>query len=104
MTTRFSNHERPARENDITHTKKLTMRSYADIPAEPKPVLISGDTARLPAPHYSYEIGIEKMDSPARLLQWASHLGRKNWATGLLLAELVHQVTRYHGWEVHGRS
>jgi len=53
---------------------------------------------------YDYEIEMSRITTPAQLLGWVSHLGKKEWAgcDPWKIARLVEVVAREKGWNIHG--
>lgn len=39
--------------------------------------------------HYDYEIALDRIDSPAKILQWVIHLTEKTWMTTELMRQFV---------------
>jgi hypothetical protein len=83
---------------------KLTFRSWADITPRKPAVKIAGGWVTINTEHpaaYPYEIRLDRIDTPMRLLNWVHHLAEKVWMEPLDLAELIDAVCRHYGWNLH---
>ena len=48
---------------------------------------------------YEYEVDLDRIRTPADLLEWTHHLAEKNWITTAVLAEFIERVFTIKGWE-----
>jgi hypothetical protein len=49
---------------------------------------------------YPYDIRIDRIDTPLKLLNWVEHLSHKTWMDGPSMAEFVQKVCRHFGWDL----
>ena len=46
--------------------------------------------------HGNYQIGLDQVDTPEKLLGWINHLSLKNWFKGEIIERFVTIVSRHH--------
>lgn len=51
---------------------------------------------------YPYEISLDRIATPIKLVGWIEHLSEKNWMTKILVIEFIRRVCLIKGWKQHG--
>ena len=47
-----------------------------------------------------YDVALDRIDSPLKLLGWVEHLSGKGWMKALDIRELVIIVSSHFGWDI----
>lgn len=48
---------------------------------------------------YPYEVDLDRIQTPADLLEWVHHLAGKNWMSAPLLGEFIERTYAIKGWK-----
>lgn len=51
--------------------------------------------------HYEYEIALDRIDNPVKILQWVIHLTEKGWMTNELMRQFVQAACTKAGIDPH---
>jgi hypothetical protein len=51
--------------------------------------------------HYEYEIALERIDNPVKILQWVIHLTEKGWMTNELMRQFILAACTKAGVDPH---
>jgi hypothetical protein len=52
-------------------------------------------------PGYRYNIELDRIDSPERMVHWLHHLSSKTWFTPKMVGDLIQTVGKHYEWDFH---
>lgn len=55
-------------------------------------------------PNYPYEIGLEKINTPMKLIHWIWHLEEKTWMDNITMRRFIEKVCKVNGFDLHGEG
>ena len=50
---------------------------------------------------YPYEIGLDRIDTKEKALEWVHHLCEKDWITPQLIRRVLDLAAKHHGWKIY---
>jgi len=87
-----------------TRFKLLTVAEWANVPEPPKLFSYVKETNEIVLRWggYDYEIDLDEVDEPLRLLEWIAHIGEKDWEdmTPGRVRRLIETVCHLKNWDL----